>query len=614
MSQATKHGRGGGTVAAGTLPSVTRWLVPLIVTLFGPLALLSSYGLGLLVQSYIFAIVALITDVIWGYSGILTFASAAMFGIGTYSLGITFVHYSNSGWAILLALVGAMLSAWLLSALIGWLAFYSRTKVSEFYIAIVTLGLSVLFGQMALYGGALTGGSNGLSGFPTIALSNQAWYLIAAVALLLAIVIALRVVTSDFGLILQAVRDHEIRCKYLGIHTPRIKMAVFSICNALVAAVGVLYALFTTVVAPSLVGITLATNVLIWVMLGGRGTIVGPALAAVIINAATPELSTTMPLYWQGILGFTFIVVVVLLPRGLLPALFEFPSRFYLWVGRLNRLRRPSSKKWSPAHFEVAPTPVASNDGEVVLDVQDVSKHYGSFRALSNVVLQVRRGELLSVVGPNGAGKTSLVRCISDGLERTSGSIAICGQLIDRSPPDTIVGLGLGRKFQGASIFGSLTVGESLKIASWKGKTPQLWRRSDRVLLPPESAEVVNALNLREVWNVPAHDISHGQRQGLELAMVLALEPTVLLLDEPTAGLTTAERALIGDIVLRLVSAGRLAVVLIEHDFEFVKRISSRIVVLLGGKLLADGSVEEIANSELVREAYLGRERKGVAA
>jgi branched-chain amino acid transport system permease protein len=133
-------------------------------------------------------------------------------------------------------------------------------------------------------------------------------------------------------------------------------------------------------------------------------------------------------------------------------------------------------------------------------------------------------------------------------------------------------------------------------------------------LLPPESTEVVNALKLREVWNDPAHDISHGQRQALELAMVLALEPSVLLLDEPTAGLTTAERTVVGDVLRKLVDAGRLAIVLIEHDFEFVKRISSRIVVLVGGKLLADGSVSEIANSELVRNAYLGRDKTGVAA
>ena len=133
--------------------------------------IIHSYIAGLLVQSFLFAIVALSTDVIWGYAGILTFASAAMFGIGAYSLGIVFTRLSHAGWAVALAVAVAAVVAAVLSALIGWLAFYGRNRVSEFYIALVTLGLSVLFGQVVLYGGPMTGGSNGLSGFPTVAAS-----------------------------------------------------------------------------------------------------------------------------------------------------------------------------------------------------------------------------------------------------------------------------------------------------------------------------------------------------------------------------------------------------------------------------------------------------------
>ena len=150
-----------------------------------------------------------------------------------------------------------------------------------------------------------------------------------------------------------------------------------------------------------------------------------------------------------------------------------------------------------------------------------------------------------------------------------------------------------------------------LRLATWKGRLPSTWRRDFDLVLAPEAAEVVNTLGLRDIWTVPSRDLSHGRRQALELAMVLALEPRVLILDEPTAGLSVAERALIGDLLVRLVAKGRLAVVLIEHDFEFVKRISSRIVVLVGGKLLADGTVEEISDSKLVREAYLGRSARG---
>jgi branched-chain amino acid transport system permease protein len=226
------------------------------------------------------------------------------------------------------------------------------------------------------------------------------------------------------------------------------------------------------------------------------------------------------------------------------------------------------------------------------------------------VSLEVRRGELVSIVGPNGAGKTSLVRCISDGIERTAGSVFVQGQSIGRRSPDFVVQLGVGRKFQGASVFDSLTVGECLRIACWKGGTPSLWNRKTKVSLPTASVEVVERMGLRHIWDQQANGISHGQRQALELAMVLALEPAVLLLDEPTAGLTPTERGAIGNLLTRLVSSQQLAIVLIEHDFEFVKEISTRMVVLHEGRILIDGSVAEVAESSIVKDVYLGRSKR----
>ena len=393
-----------------------------VAALAGTSLLLSDYASGLLVQSFLFGLVALITDVIWGYAEILTFASAAMFGIGAYAVGVMIAHIPTLAGAATLAAVVAALAAAALSAVVGWLAFYSRTRVSEFYVAVVTLGLSVLFGQMVLYGGALTGGSNGLSGFATVDLSNRSWYLLTGFALIGAIFVATKFVRSDFGLLLRALRDHEQRCRYLGVHAAYVKTVVFTAGNAVVALVGVLYALFTTVVAPSLVGIVLATNVLIWVTLGGRATIVGPVIAAVLVNAATPQLSTSMPLYWQGVLGLSFLLVVVLLPRGLLPGI-----GLGLW-GLLSsfsprwRVSSDLESAYSAPPFETGDDGKKVLSSDALLEVRGVSKAFGSFHALSNVDLQVRPGELISIVGPNGAGKTSLVRCISDGIERELGN------------------------------------------------------------------------------------------------------------------------------------------------------------------------------------------------
>ena len=143
--------------AAARIGVVGRWAAALFVVIFAPALLIGDYTAGLLAQAFIFAILAVTADLVWGYTGILTFASAAMFGLGAYAVGVIFVHVSTAGWAVPVALALGILLAVAVSALIGWLAFYSRIKVSEFYIAVVTLGLSVLFSQSVSYGGALTG-------------------------------------------------------------------------------------------------------------------------------------------------------------------------------------------------------------------------------------------------------------------------------------------------------------------------------------------------------------------------------------------------------------------------------------------------------------------------
>jgi branched-chain amino acid transport system permease protein len=321
------------------------------------------------------------------------------------------------------------------------------------------------------------------------------------------------------------------------------------------------------------------------------------------------------------------VIVVVGLPRGLLPGLWDGIT----WLLRAVRARitgaaRVASRggavpdgvglvepplyaiaREDPGPGPAPATPTRPAGTGAVLEIEHVSKNFGSFQALTDVSLRVSRGELVSIVGPNGAGKTSLVRCLSDGHERSAGSITIDGHAVGHRPPDAIVMLGLGRKFQGASVFDSLSVGECLRLASWKGRLPSVLRREPTVRLPRAAVDVVQGLGLSDVWHLPARDISHGQRQALELAMVLALEPSVLVLDEPTAGLTSAERGAVGRLLSQLVATGRLAIVLIEHDFDFVKQISTRIVVLHEGKVLADGTVKDVADSKVVKDIYLGR-------
>jgi branched-chain amino acid transport system permease protein len=262
----------------------------------------------------------------------------------------------------------------------------------------------------------------------------------------------------------------------------------------------------------------------------------------------------------------------------------------------------------------LATSAVADKGSDVAIEVRGLGKHFGSLSVLGGVQFTARRAELLSLVGPNGAGKTTLIRCLSDGRERSTGEVAIGGRPIDHLPPDRIVGFGLGRKFQTASVFETLTVAECLRVARTQHASPSLISRSAVLELPPAAIAVLERSGLAERLHEQARNLSHGLKQALELAMVLALEPEVLLLDEPTAGLTRAERQGFADILTTLVTRDRLCILLVEHDLDFVREISSRIIVLHQGRIALDGSVDEVVNSALVREIYTGQPASEAAA
>ncbi|WP_293606481.1 ATP-binding cassette domain-containing protein [Polaromonas sp. UBA4122] len=284
--------------------------------------------------------------------------------------------------------------------------------------------------------------------------------------------------------------------------------------------------------------------------------------------------------------------------QGLLPAL----------AGLMRRGRAFTQPKISGRIVPSEGQPLfgLSSRGKLALKIQAVAKHFGSLNVLNNVSFDARHGELLSLVGPNGAGKTTLMRCISDGRERSSGDITVNDYSIAKLPPFECVRLGLGRKFQTANVFDDLTVLDALAVARTRLVHLKMWRRTQTVELPPAAWSIVQTTGLARLLETPCRLLSHGQKQALELSMVLALEPNIILLDEPTAGLTKPERTAIGDTLKSLANEHQICVVLIEHDLDFVCDISSRVIVLHQGEIVLDGSVEEVVHSELVRDIYAG--------
>lgn len=563
-----------------------------LVVAAGPIVL-DTYLINVLSRAFLYALVALTVDILWGYTGILTFGQAAYFGIGAYAAALIFTHLGFTPEMILLAAGLALAVPALAGLLVGWLSFYPGS--TPLYASVVSLAFPIVVTQLIFSGGTFSGSSSGLVGYEVFDLSIESWFRIIGAVLLIAAGAAYVFVNSEMARLLVAIRDNETRCAYLGIDAPRVKILLTAALAAVAGLAGFGYANFSGVVAPELAGFVFSTELVIYVAVGGRGTLIGPLIGTILIDSLSSYLSGDLPYIWQLVVGLIFIVVIVGLPNGFTPVVAR------AW--QLVRGRRGPARQ---ATITVESRLVGGTPATATLEIIGVAKSFGSLKVLENITLTVVDGELVSLVGPNGAGKTTLMRCISDGRERSSGTVRVNGHDIEGMPPNRIVGLGLGRKFQTPSVFDSLTVAECLRIASARRAEPSFTRPLHALSLPEAAHAVVETTALVDVLSRQARLLSHGQKQALELAMVLTLEPKIVLLDEPTAGLTSFERRRIGRILTELAAQHRLAVILVEHDLDFVREISSRVVVLHQGRIVLDGPVGEVVGSKLVRDIYAG--------
>jgi len=564
--------------------------------------ILDTYTLNILVRAFFVAIAALTVDVLWGFSGTLTFGQSAFFGMGAYALAIGFTQFGFGPWQALLALGAAVGLTAAVAGFVGWLSFYPGS--TPLYASVVSLVLPIVLVQILYSGGTLTGSSSGLVGFESFDLSLESWFRLAGAAVIATLAVARIALSSDAGRVLGAMRDNDERCTYLGIDTARVRIGLMVVAGVVAALAGFGYVGFSGVAAPENAGFVFGTQLVVMVALGGRGSLVGAVVGALVIEVASAYLSSSLPFVWELIVGVAFVVVIVVLPGGLFGSLRGAGIAIHR---RFGRVPVRTSSAVTLATLERAA--VAPDRNDVVVEVDSVSRRFGSLSVLSGVSFTVRQGELVSIVGPNGAGKTTLIRCLADGRERSEGTVRIAGQPINRLAPDRIVGLGLGRKFQTASVFETLNVADCLRIARVRSERPSFIGVSPVLALPAAARAVVESSGLAERLGEEARFLSHGLKQALELAMVLALEPQVLLLDEPTAGLTRAERQGFAAILTGLVARERLCVLIIEHDLDFVRQISSRIILLHQGRVALDGPVAAVADAPLIREIYTGNTR-----
>lgn len=554
---------------------------------------LSAYRVQLIGGYLAFALLAATLSFVWGSAGILSFAQGLFFGIGMYSAAI-FATRWDFAFGNAVGVGAAIALPMALALLISLVSFGRRLPV--FFAAVVTFSASAIFPLLAQQFDDFTGGGNGIiileSWMPSDVVIAY-WVMCGVLALSVGLLLWIR--STQFGEAVVALRDNEERLRFLGYDTRSVKTATFVIGAGLAGLGGAFYAMYIQTVSPTYLGIAFSTQVFIWVAIGGRASLMSAAVAALVLSVMSQELSISLADKWNLVLGLLFILVVVSSPEGahgLMRRTLGFKSAHQA-TPRVSDTHR-DAKDATPARD----TPI--------LDVRGVRKAFGSVEVLKGLTLQLWPGELLCLVGPNGAGKTTLIDVLSSRSPATGGEVLLGGASVLGKSPDRLPRLGLQRKFQGASVFEMQSVGENLRLAS-RGTSGLLssLRRSREVQLPPLLIGLLQESGLDQRIDHDAGDLTHGERQWLELCMVLASEPRIVLLDEPTAGLSQQERQKIGVFLRSLVEQG-LAVVLVEHDFDFVRQIADRVVVLHQGVIAADGTIEEVSTRDVVREIYLG--------
>lgn len=560
---------------------------------------LDTYAVNLLVRAFFVAIAALTVDVLWGVSGTLTFGQSAFFGIGGYALAIVFSQFGFGPGEALLALTAAVGVAGVVAGLVGWLSFYPGS--TPLYASVISLVLPIVVVQILYSGGTFTGSSSGLVGFESFDLSLENWFRLSGLAMIATLLVMWIVLRSDAGRVLGAMRDNDERCSYLGIDTARVRIGLLVVAALIAALAGFGYVGFGAVAAPENAGFVFGTQLVVMVALGGRGSLIGAVIGAIVIELASAYLSSSLPFVWELIVGVAFVVVIVVLPGGLLGGLRDLAG-----VVR-RRVAATPAPVAAPVMLRTVQRPAAAPDcNDVVVEVSDLSKHFGSLSVLSKISFKARQGELVSLVGPNGAGKTTLIRCLADGRERSDGSVRIAGHSIERLSADRIVGLGLGRKFQAASVFETLSVADCLRVARVRNERPSFIEASPVLALPAASRAVVESSGLIERLGEEARFLSHGLKQALELAMVLALEPQVLLLDEPTEGLAP----IIVEELLRAIGtitrAGGICCIIVEQNAQKILGLADRVVILERGTIVHDAASAALKADPAVLERFLG--------
>jgi branched-chain amino acid transport system permease protein len=532
-------------------------------------------------------------NVLSGYTGLVSFGHASFFGLGAYTVTIALVRFDVTPW---LGIPLGTLVGVAAAVLIGYPTF--RLRGHYFALAMLAYPLALLYVFEWL-------------GYQEVALPMKreapGWYVqfsdpraytaIAVAFLLLALLVSMGVERSRFGMSLLAIKQNEPAAEAAGIDTLRWKMRAIMVSGALAAAVGGFYAVVLLVVTPSSVfGMLRSALALIVTLFGGAGTLWGPLIGAAVLiplsETLRAEFGDVIPGIQGIVYGVAIILVILLAPEGV----------FWRVRDRFSPLRAVSttvSAAPDSSPRAAAPRPPAATTRNAILRVARLSKSFGGLRAVEDVSFEVEEGALLGIIGPNGAGKTTLFNLLNGFLRPDQGQILLAGTDVVGLKPNRICRMGVGRTFQTVRPFARMSVLQNTVVGAYVAEAT-----SAAALAAAQAA--LERVGLAARADALAGGLTNKELRLMELARALAGRPRMLLLDEPLAGLGSAE---IGELltVIRSLPSDGITIAIIEHTMQAMMQLVDRLIVLDHGRVLASGRAREVTSDPSVIEAYLGK-------
>ena len=552
---------------------------------------------NLLLLTFLLAILASGWNIMGGYAGYISLGHAAFIGVGAYTAGILASRWDVSPFIV--APLGGVTAA--LLALVLSLA-TRRTRGAAFVI--VTFAMLELLGIVVSNWKGLTGGSDGLlMPLPTWSVEYQNWPFYYALLTLLALSVALTawIARSKLGLGLVAIRDDEDKAAGIGVTTPVYKAIAFMASAVLVGVAGAVYGYYVSFLDTSaMFSIALSMQVVLAALLGGRGTVWGPVLGAFLVQPLIELTNSTLGGQDAGairliLFGGLLLAVALLLPRGLLPELARARRRRVSRTGA--RLARAEVPAWLSSGRR-------AEAGDALV-VHGLSKRFGGVRALDDASFSVPAGSIAALIGPNGSGKTTAFNVIDGTYGVDAGRVELLGEDITQRGRTRRAFAGLGRTYQLPRLFDSMTVLENVTVVSGSLSWAGLGRTAVSGQVAGCGRELLEFVGLGEYADARAGDLSYGQRKLVELAQILMLDPAVILLDEPAAGINPTLVERLAGLIRALHAAGKTFLI-VEHDMQFVLSLCDPVIVLSRGAVIAGGAPDAVSADPAVLEAYLG--------